>query len=402
MIGKNQAAPETPTPGAPGRHQDHNGGRRFAYDAAGERLVERAGSEYTLTLRRWDHKVIRQVKASWLNGSWSWEKDWVWGAGSVLATIGAREGLQQVVVDHQGSVGLVANRCGQRVAELAANPWGLDIFSTTQNPERHRYTGHLRDVHLADRSWDDFDYMHARSYFPYTGRFLSVDPGRDYDFSHPQSFNLYTYVRNNSLRYVDPDGKDAIDFVHGLVNAFGSNMLLGAGRQTPLNTDYAAGQAAGDVLAVVVGTAEAAVGMGGTASGVALSATGVAAPVGVPAAAVSTAMVLQGVGGAITGGVNLVKFATGKTPHGDRRQAEARSGDPHRQVGDPNRVVREGQKYTDRDTGNTVYVKGNRVVTHDSQGNLVSQFKNSRRNTKQRIEDGRWIPDVGSSSGGAR
>ncbi len=94
--------------------------RRFAYDAAGERLVERSGSEYTLTLRRWDHKVIRQVQASWVNGSWSWswEKDWVWGAGSVLATIGAREGLQQMVVDHQGSGGRVANRCGQRVAEL--------------------------------------------------------------------------------------------------------------------------------------------------------------------------------------------------------------------------------------------------------------------------------------------
>ena len=176
-------------------------------------VVAQSTSEYTLTLRRWDHKVIRQVKASWLNGSWSWEKDWVWGAGSVLATIGAREGLQQVVVDHQGSVGLVANRCGQRVAELAANPWGLDIFSTTQNPERHRYTGHLRDVHLADRSWDDFDYMHARSYFPYTARFLSVDPGRDWDFSHPQSFNLYAYVRNNPVNLADPAGAVAVAVV---------------------------------------------------------------------------------------------------------------------------------------------------------------------------------------------
>ncbi len=62
-------------------------------------------------------------------------------------------------------------------------------------------------MHLADRSWDDFDSMHARYYFPSTARFLSVDPGRDYDVSHPQSFNLYAYVRNNPVRFTDPDGR---------------------------------------------------------------------------------------------------------------------------------------------------------------------------------------------------
>ena len=174
--------------------------------------MERAGGEYTLTLRRWDHKVVRQVRASLAAGSWSWswEKDWVWGQGSLLATIGATEGMQQVVVDHQGSVGLLANRCGQRLAELATNPWGLDLFSTTQNGERHRYTGHLRDVHLGDRSWDDFDQMHARYYNPNIARFLSVDPGRDNDPGAPQSWNLYAYVRNNPVNQADPDGRKVL------------------------------------------------------------------------------------------------------------------------------------------------------------------------------------------------
>jgi RHS repeat-associated protein len=183
--------------------------RRFAYDASGERLVERAGSEYTFTLRRWDNRVVRQVKASLSGGSWSWswEKDWVWGQGSLLATISPKEGLQQVVVDHQGSAALLVNRCGRRIAELATNPWGLDVGDATQNPERHRYTGHLRDINAPGRAWDDFDQMHARTYFPYTARFLSPDPGRDYDFSHPQSFNLYAYVRNNPVTATDPTGK---------------------------------------------------------------------------------------------------------------------------------------------------------------------------------------------------
>jgi len=186
--------------------------RRFAYDASGERLVERAGGEYTFTLRRWDARVVRQVKASLSGGSWSWswEKDWVWGQGSLLATISPKEGLEQVVVDHQGSAALLVNRCGRRIAQLATNPWGLDGFVTTQNPERHRYTGHLRDVNAPSRAWDDFDQMHARTYFPYTARFLSPDPGRDYDLSHPQSFNLYAYARNNPVNAVDPSGRATV------------------------------------------------------------------------------------------------------------------------------------------------------------------------------------------------
>jgi RHS repeat-associated protein len=154
---------------------------------------------------------MRCVNTSLSEGSWSWswENDWVWGQGSLLATISPKEGLQQVVVDHQGSAPLLANRCGRRIAELATNPWGLDVFDATQNLERHRYTGHLRDVNAPGRAWDDFDQMHARTYFPYTARFLSPDPGRDYDLSHPQSFNLYAYVRNNPVTLVEPWGLES-------------------------------------------------------------------------------------------------------------------------------------------------------------------------------------------------
>ncbi|OAI18170.1 MULTISPECIES: hypothetical protein [Methylomonas] len=62
------------------------------------------------------------------------------------------------------------------------------------------------------------------------------------------------------------------------------------------------------------------------------------------------------------------------------------------QVGDPNRVVEEGREYTDNENGNIAYVKGDRVVVKDSDGNLVTQFKNSRSNTLKRIESGRWEP----------
>jgi hypothetical protein len=40
-----------------------------------------------------------------------------------------------------------------------------------------------------------------------TGRFLSVDPGRDWDPHQPQSWNMYSYVRNNPINRTDPTGR---------------------------------------------------------------------------------------------------------------------------------------------------------------------------------------------------
>ncbi|MGC8917658.1 MAG: RHS repeat-associated core domain-containing protein, partial [Thermoanaerobaculum sp.] len=60
-----------------------------------------------------------------------------------------------------------------------------------------------------------YDYMHARYYASVAGRFLSVDPGRDYDPKSPQSFNLYAYVRNNPVSAVDKDGRFWVPIVVG-------------------------------------------------------------------------------------------------------------------------------------------------------------------------------------------
>lgn len=81
-----------------------------------------------------------------------------------------------------------------------------------------------------------------------------------------------------------------------------------------------------------------------------------------------------------------------KTPHAEQRASEARDSDPNRQVGDANRTIREGRRFRDTETGNTVHVRGNRVVIRDSEGKQVTQFKNSRANTQKRIRSGRWEP----------
>ena len=67
----------------------------------------------------------------------------------------------------------------------------------------HKYTGKERDAELGN------DYFGARYYASAMGRFLSPDdviitPER---LTNPQQLNLYAYVANNPLRYIDPTGE---------------------------------------------------------------------------------------------------------------------------------------------------------------------------------------------------
>ncbi|MGH9599427.1 MAG: RHS repeat-associated core domain-containing protein [Terracidiphilus sp.] len=65
----------------------------------------------------------------------------------------------------------------------------------------HLFTGKERDAESGN------DYFGARYYASSMGRFLSPDDPILYqDKEDPQTWNLYTYVRNNPLNRVDPNG----------------------------------------------------------------------------------------------------------------------------------------------------------------------------------------------------
>ncbi|HXE91554.1 MAG TPA: hypothetical protein VNK82_11375 [Terriglobales bacterium] len=87
------------------------------------------------------------------------------------------------------------------------------------------------------------------------------------DISNPRSLNKYTYTYNNPLRYTDPNGHDAWDFLLGATNAFGSNFFGGVGRIGGGNSDLQKGQALGDAASVVVGAVEVGLGAGAEVAG---------------------------------------------------------------------------------------------------------------------------------------
>jgi len=52
------------------------------------------------------------------------------------------------------------------------------------------------------------DYFGARYFSSTQGRFTSPDEfWKDSQVGDPQSWNKYAYVRNNPLKYIDPEGE---------------------------------------------------------------------------------------------------------------------------------------------------------------------------------------------------
>lgn len=130
--------------------------------------------------------------------------------------------LRQVLhLDYQGSVDAVTNG-NTTVEALAFEPFGsrrspdwLSNITTSQlsallgkqdKLPSVGYTGH----EALDRT--GFIHMNGRVYDPRLGRFLSPDPLVQAP-TNSQSWNRYSYVFNNPMKYVDPSGYQAVEEV---------------------------------------------------------------------------------------------------------------------------------------------------------------------------------------------
>ncbi len=113
--------------------------------------------------------------------------------------------------DHLGSVRRITDENGKVIESRDYLPFGRQVATDPDGePETTLgFTGHERDDH-GSGAIDDWDYMHARYYSPWLGRFGSVDPVLG-SMTAPQSWNRYSYAINNPLRFVDPTGMYDID-----------------------------------------------------------------------------------------------------------------------------------------------------------------------------------------------
>ena len=110
--------------------------------------------------------------------------------------------------DHLGSSRVVTSATGTILDDSDFYPFGGErpVTSSTDNP--YLFTGKERDTESG------LDFFIARYYSPAQGRFLQTDePFADQEQEDSQSWNLYTYVRNNPLIHVDPTGRGMIGVI---------------------------------------------------------------------------------------------------------------------------------------------------------------------------------------------
>jgi RHS repeat-associated protein len=139
-----------------------------------------------------------------LDGSDGFKRSQVYANGELLATYNTTT-VEFPFSDWLGTKRVVANTLGAAIGTCASLPFGDALGCTGGlSLSGHHFTGQLHDAESGN------DYFGARYYGDYTGRFMSPDDGSDQDPSDPQSWNLYSYVQNNPLRNVDPDGHDCV------------------------------------------------------------------------------------------------------------------------------------------------------------------------------------------------
>jgi RHS repeat-associated protein len=151
----------------------------------GNRVV----TEYRDTERKRDNvylgnQLVASVTYAWNTTSKTWTKGWEYYAS-----------------DHLGTPRTATNQSGGLLEAKEYLAYG-ELKAGSPSIQRKSFALMERDDEGFGKSFFD----HARDYHSRLGRFTSPDQlqGRPGD---PQSWNRYTYARNNPLKYVDPDGK---------------------------------------------------------------------------------------------------------------------------------------------------------------------------------------------------
>jgi RHS repeat-associated protein len=143
-----------------------------------------------------------------------------------------------LTADHLGSTRLVTGSNGAVQERHDYLPFGEELFAGTgpRTQEmgypiseplggvRQKFAGKERDAETG------LDYFGARYYSGAQGRFNSPDePLMDQHMLDPQSWNLYSYARNNPLRFFDPSGRTCVAVADANGNTTGYKDVEGPG-----------------------------------------------------------------------------------------------------------------------------------------------------------------------------
>jgi RHS repeat-associated protein len=191
----------------------YDGSHHYSYDAENRIVQVDSGSTASYIYNEIGSRVQKNIGGGFTeyyygpngsvqdeyNGS-AWTAQYVY-VGSELIAEYKNNTTEFVHTDHLGSTRLVTAVNKSVLDSLDYPPFGKQVAGATAST--HKFTGKERD---AESGLDNFG---ARYYGSAMGRFASPDPKRNSAHSiEPQSWNRYSYVSNNPLKFVDPDGAE--------------------------------------------------------------------------------------------------------------------------------------------------------------------------------------------------
>jgi len=119
--------------------------------------------------------------------------------------------------DHQGNNRVVVSETGATEEVNHYYAFG-GLFDNSNSVQPFKYNGKELDTSKG-LNWYDYG---ARHYDATLGRWFAVDPlAEDY-----YNWSPYNYCLNNPIKYIDPDGKDAIITLQGNTITITSNIIL--------------------------------------------------------------------------------------------------------------------------------------------------------------------------------
>ena len=179
----------------------------YGYDYSGKRLKVDEGGKLTYFVYNYLGQMIYEDQKTDRK-----QISYYYGLGRIIAKsekgngVQAGEKIYYYHHDNLGSTMLITDEAGEVVFEQDYAPFGQDLYKagTYEKPEQkveagYKYTGQKED------SLTGLYYYNARYYDPEISRFNREDEYQG-ELSNPQSQNLYIYVVQNPMKYVDPSG----------------------------------------------------------------------------------------------------------------------------------------------------------------------------------------------------
>jgi RHS repeat-associated protein len=176
-------------------------GYTYTYDANGNRVEKLNGTTGTLY---W-YMTPGIVAESDLAGNL--QSEYVFFDGERVARKDLpSNNISYYFSDNLKTAAVITDAAGNIKSESDYYPWGGELQFANGDSNHYKFTGKERD------SESSLDYFGARYNGSSLGRFTSPDPGWFFAThpAQPQSWNLYSYVLNNPLTFIDPDGFDCV------------------------------------------------------------------------------------------------------------------------------------------------------------------------------------------------